>query len=30
MIRKGQIQGVEKADTEGQIKFIEDLFGLVA
>lgn len=28
MIRKGQIRGVEKTDTNGQAKFIEGLFGL--
>ena len=30
MIRKGQIQGVEKTDAEGQAKFIESLFGIAA
>ena len=30
MIRKGQIQGVEKTDAEEQAKFIERLFGIAA
>ena len=30
MIRKGQIQGVEKTDAGGQAKFIESLFGIAA
>jgi hypothetical protein len=30
MIRKGQIQGVSKGDIIGQVKFIADIFGVVA
>ncbi|PSB24017.1 integrase [Chlorogloea sp. CCALA 695] len=30
MIRKGQIVGVEKRDILGQVKFITQLFGVVA
>jgi transposase-like protein len=30
MIRKGQIKGVEKEDITGQVKFIENLFGIAA
>jgi IS6 family transposase len=30
MIRKGQIEGIEKGDIQGQNQFIADLFGLVA
>jgi IS6 family transposase len=30
MIRKGQIQGVDKKDITGQVKFIENLFGIAA
>ena len=29
MIRKGQIEGVEKENITGQVKFIENLFGIV-
>ena len=28
MIRKGQIEGIEKGDIQGQNQFIADLFGL--
>lgn len=28
MIRKGQVEGVEKGDIAGQIKFVENLFGI--
>ncbi len=30
MIRKGQIQDVEKGDVKGQISFINQIFGLAA
>lgn len=30
MIRKGQIKGTEKEDVKGQVKFIENLFGLAS
>lgn len=30
MIRKGQIQGVEKGDISGQVKFIAQIFGVAA
>ena len=30
MIRKGQVQKVEKGDVVGQVKFIADIFGVVA
>jgi transposase-like protein len=30
MIRKGQIEGVEKEDITGQVKFIENLFDIAA
>ena len=30
MIRKGQIEGVEKENITGQVKFIENLFGIAA
>jgi transposase-like protein len=30
MIRKGQIEGVEKEDITGQVKFIKNLFGIAA
>jgi transposase-like protein len=30
MIRKGQVKGIGKRDIEGQVKFIERLFGLAA
>jgi hypothetical protein len=28
MIGKGQIQGIEKGDIEGQVKFIAKIFGV--
>ena len=30
MIRKGQVQGIGKMDIKGQVKFIENLFGIAA
>jgi len=30
MIRKGQIEGVEKGEIVNQINFIEEVFGIVA
>jgi len=30
MIRKGQIEGIEKGDIQGQNQFISELFGLTA
>jgi transposase, IS6 family len=30
MIRKGQVEGVEKGDIEGQVKFVADLFQVAA
>ena len=30
MVRKGQMRGVEKGDTLGQIAFIASLFGVAA
>ncbi len=30
MIRKGQIQGVEKGDILGQLEFVSQIFGVVA
>jgi len=30
MIRKGQVEGIEKEDIRGQVKFIENLFGIAA
>jgi hypothetical protein len=30
MVRKGQIEGIEKGDIQGQNQFIADLFGLAA
>ncbi|MUL39078.1 integrase [Gloeocapsopsis sp. AAB1 = 1H9] len=30
MIRKGQVNGVSKGDVVGQVKFIADIFGVVA
>jgi len=30
MIRKGQIEGIEKGDIKRQVKFIEDLFPVAA
>ncbi len=30
MIRKGQIQGIEKGDIKGQVKFIAKIFGVGA
>ena len=30
MIRKGQVEGVEKGDIKNQIKFMEELFGIGA
>jgi len=30
MIRKGQIQGIEKRDINGQVKFIAQIFGVAA
>ena len=30
MIRKGQMQGVNKGDTTGQVAFIAHLFGVTA
>lgn len=30
MIRKGQIKGIKKEDITGQVKFIENLFGIAA
>ena len=30
MIRKGQIQGIEKGDILGQVKFIAQIFGVAA
>lgn len=30
MIRKGQIQGVAKADILGQVEFVSQIFGVVA
>jgi len=30
MIRKGQVNGVSKADIVDQVKFIADIFGVVA
>ena len=30
MIRKGQVKGIGKKDIEGQVKFVERLFGLAA
>jgi transposase, IS6 family len=29
MIRKGQVEGVEKGDVMGQISFIHEIFGVV-
>ncbi|MCP4746873.1 MAG: integrase [Desulfobacteraceae bacterium] len=30
MIRKGQIEGIEKGDIKSQVQFIEDLFQIAA
>jgi hypothetical protein len=30
MIRKGQIQGVEKGDVMGQAEFVSQIFGVAA
>lgn len=30
MIRKGQIQGIEKGDFKGQVNFIAQIFGMAA
>jgi hypothetical protein len=30
MVRKGQIEGVGKGDVEGQVRFVESLFKVVA
>ncbi len=30
MIRKGQIQGIEKGDIRSQIEFVSPIFGVVA
>jgi hypothetical protein len=30
MMRKGQLQGVEKGDVRGQVELIAKLFGVVA
>jgi IS6 family transposase len=30
MIRKGQVQGVDKADVRGQVALVAKLFGVVA
>jgi IS6 family transposase len=30
MIRKGQIEGIDKGDIQGQNEFISQLFGLAA
>jgi hypothetical protein len=30
MIRKGQVQGVEKGDVRAQIEFVSQIFGLAA
>ncbi|MCP4746510.1 MAG: integrase [Desulfobacteraceae bacterium] len=30
MIRKGQIEGIEKGDSKSQVQFIEDLFPITA
>ena len=30
MIRKGQIEGIEKGDIRGQVKFVADLFNVAA
>ncbi|MBD2157642.1 IS6 family transposase [Leptolyngbya sp. FACHB-16] len=30
MIRKGQVQGVERGDVRSQVEFVSQIFGLVA
>ncbi len=30
MIRKGQVQGIEKGDIKGQVEFVSQIFGVAA